>query len=591
MYRTHTCGELRGADAGKTATLAGWVHSRRDHGGLVFFDLRDRYGLTQVVVNPQENPALVETAHGLKLEDVVQAEGLVRARPEGTRNANLPTGEIELAAGKLAVLSRATPSPFEIDLAGRSKVSEETRLTYRYLDLRRGQMQGNIALRHKTAIAIRKFLDAERFLEIETPFLYKSTPEGAREFLVPSRGNPEHFYALPQSPQVFKQVLMMAGMDRYFQIVKCFRDEDLRADRQPEFTQLDLEMSFVHQDDILTLIERLVAHVFQETRGIEVSLPLKRLTYREAMDRWGSDKPDLRFDLEMRDVTELAKTAPFKVFAETAAKGGVVKVLAVPGGGTKYGRAQVDKLGEKAIQLGAKGLAWAKIEKGAWSGPIAKFFDAATQKSYAEKAGARDGDLLLFAADAWEKACAVLGGLRLQVVKDLALPPKAEYALAWVVEFPMFFRSETEDKWVAGQHPFTATHPEDVPRMESDPGSVRSLQHDLVLNGNEIGGGSMRIHDWEMQKRTFRILGLTEERARELFGFLLDALQSGAPPHGGIALGMDRLVALLAGEENIREVIAFPKTHKGTCLMTASPSRVAERQLDELHIQLKKKPQ
>ncbi len=591
MYRTQTCGGLRGTDAGKAAVVAGWVHSRRDHGGLLFFDLRDRFGLTQVVVNPQENPALAATAHTLKSEDVVRVEGQVRARPAGTRNERLPTGEIEVTATGITVLSRAAPLPFEIDLAGKSKVAEETRLAHRYLDLRRGQMQGNLALRHKTAIAIRKFLDAEGFLEIETPFLYKSTPEGAREFLVPSRTNPEHFYALPQSPQVFKQVLMMAGMDRYFQIVKCFRDEDLRADRQPEFTQLDLEMSFVHQDDILDLIERLVAHVFRETKGIEVPLPLRRIPYREAMDRWGSDKPDLRFGMEIRDVTDLARGAAFKVFSDTAAKGGVVKALAVSGGAARYGRAQVDKLAEKAVALGAKGLAWAKIEPTGWTGPIAKFFDGPSQKAFSEKAGAKEGDLLLFAADAWEKACAVLGGLRLHIAGEMDLVDRSTFALAWVVEFPMFFRSETEGKWVAGQHPFTATHPDDIPRMESDPGSVRSLQHDLVINGNEIGGGSVRIHDWEMQKKTFGILGLDEKRARELFGFLLDALQSGAPPHGGIALGLDRFVALLAGEENIREVIAFPKTHKGTCLMTGSPSRAAEKQLDELSIQLKKKHQ
>lgn len=587
MYRTHTCGALRASDAGKSVTIAGWVHRRRDHGGVAFFDLRDRWGLTQVVVNPQEDPALADKVHGLKAEDVVQVTGDVRPRPEGTRNPSLATGDVEVAARTLTVLSRAETPPFEIE--PEAKVSEETRLTHRHIDLRRPPMQRNIALRHAAAFAIRQFLDGEGFYEIETPFLYKSTPEGAREFLVPSRTNPGQFYALPQSPQVFKQILMVSGFDRYFQIVRCFRDEDLRADRQPEFTQLDLEMSFVHQDDILALVERLVAHVFRRTRGIEIPLPLRRLTYREAMDRWGSDKPDLRFDLEIRDVTDLATGVTFKVFSEAVARGGVVKALAVPGGAARYGRAQVDKLVSKARDLGAPGLAWTKIEKGTWTGPVAKFFDAAAREAFEERIEAKEGDLLLFAADAWEKACAVLGGLRLLIAQDLGLVDRSAFALAWVVEFPMFFRSETEGKWVAGQHPFTATHPDDVSRMESDPGSVRSLQHDLVINGHEIGGGSVRIHDWEMQKRTFAVLGLDEKRARELFGFLLDALRSGAPPHGGIAIGLDRLVALLAGEENIREVIAFPKTNKGACLMTGSPSRVTEKQLDDLHIQLKRK--
>ncbi len=591
MYRTHTCGELRAPDAKKTATLAGWVHARRDHGGVVFIDLRDRYGLTQVVFNPQEKPQLADLAHTLKFEDVIEVAGLVRPRPEGTLNPHIPTGQIELAADRLTILSRATPSPFEIDLApGRSKVAEETRLTYRYLDLRRGAMQRNLLLRHKAAIAMRKFLDAESFLEIETPFLYKSTPEGAREFLVPSRANPHQFFALPQSPQVFKQILMVAGFDRYFQIVRCFRDEDLRADRQPEFTQLDLEMSFAHQGDILSLIERLMAAVLKECLGREIPLPFRRIPYREAMDQWGSDKPDLRFGMEIADVTEAVRASPFKVFSETAARGGSVKALAVPGGAGRYGRAQVDKLAQKAVALGAKGLAWAKLEKAAagWTGPIAKFFDAAAQKEIGARAGAKDGDLLLFAADNWEKACAVLGGLRLSIGAEMGLIPADRFEFAWVVEFPMFFHSEADGKWVAGHHLFTNVHPEDAAKMEKDPGGTRSLQHDLVLNGHEIGGGSVRIHDWELQRKVFGILGMTEEEAREKFGFFIDVLKSGAPPHGGIALGFDRIVALVAGEENIREVIAFPKTHKGTCLMTGSPSRVTDKQLDELHIQLKK---
>jgi len=584
LRRTHTCGELRGTHEGQRVVLAGWVKSRRDHGGLVFVDVGDRYGVTQVVFSPDRGASVLEAGEKLHPEDVVAIEGEVVARPEGTKNLARDTGQIEVVATKVEILNLSKTPPFEVsDLV---VVSEETRLKYRFLDLRRPVMQRNIVLRHRLNQTVREYLSAQRFVEIETPCLTRSTPEGARDFLVPSRLAQGSFYALPQSPQLFKQLLMVSGYDRYFQIVRCFRDEDLRADRQPEFTQLDIEMSFVDESDVQATIEGLVAHVYSRLLGHEVKLPLRRMPYSEAMARYGSDKPDLRFGMEIADLTGWAKGSGFQVFKNAAATGGVVRMLAAPGAAS-FSRKEIDELTVRAQGLGAKGLAWLKVEESGLSGQIAKFLAPDDAGRLREATGAKPGDLLLAVADSEAVACRTLGDLRLHLGKRLDLVDAGALAFLWIVDFPLLEHDPEENRYVACHHPFTSPRPEDVRKLETDPGSVTARAYDLVLNGTELGGGSIRIHSREMQSRVFRTLGIGDDEARRKFGFLLDALEYGAPPHGGIALGIDRWVMLLLGEDSLRDVIAFPKTASGSCLLTEAPNEVDERQLREAGIALR----
>lgn len=580
LHRSHGCGELTAADAGKEVTLMGWVHRRRDHGGLIFIDLRDRSGLVQVVCDPKSGPAF-QKAEEVRNEYVVAVRGLVRRRPEGTVNPKLPTGEIEVVAEEFRLLNRAKTPPFYIDDG--IDVDEALRLRYRYLDLRRPEMQRLLYLRYRTTRAIRDFLDARGFWEIETPMLTRSTPEGARDFLVPSRLRPGEFFALPQSPQLFKQILMVAGVERYFQIVRCFRDEDLRADRQPEFTQLDMEMSFVQREDILKLVEELMAYVFRETLGVELALPLPRLTYREAMDRYGSDKPDIRFGMEIVDVSDLVAGCGFKVFAEAVARGGVVRGLCAPGC-AGYSRRELDELTRQAAVFGAKGLAWMAVTPEGIRSPIAKFFTAGELEGLVARLAGKLGDLLLFVADTETTAATALGALRLEMGRRLHLYDPEQLAFTWVTEFPLLEYSAEEKRYVAVHHPFTMPMEEDWPLLDSDPLRVRALAYDLVLNGVELGGGSIRIHRRDIQEKMFNLLGFTPEAARDKFGFLLDAFEYGTPPHGGIAFGLDRMLMLMARRDTIRDCIPFPKTQSGTCLMTAAPSGVSPEQLQELHL-------
>ncbi|WP_036371016.1 aspartate--tRNA ligase [Neomoorella thermoacetica] len=580
LHRSHGCGELTAADAGKEVTLMGWVHRRRDHGGLIFIDLRDRSGLVQVVCDPKSGPAF-QKAEEVRNEYVVAVRGLVRRRPEGTVNPKLPTGEIEVVAEEFRLLNRAKTPPFYIDDG--IDVDEALRLRYRYLDLRRPEMQRLLYLRYRTTRAIRDFLDARGFWEIETPMLTRSTPEGARDFLVPSRLRPGEFFALPQSPQLFKQILMVAGVERYFQIVRCFRDEDLRADRQPEFTQLDMEMSFVQREDILKLVEELMAYVFRETLGVELALPLPRLTYREAMDRYGSDKPDIRFGMEIVDVSDLVAGCGFKVFAEAVARGGVVRSLCAPGC-AGYSRRELDELTRQAAVFGAKGLAWMAVTPEGIRSPIAKFFTAGELEGLVARLAGKPGDLLLFVADTETTAATALGALRLEMGRRLHLYDPEQLAFTWVTEFPLLEYSAEEKRYVAVHHPFTMPMEEDWPLLDSDPLRVRALAYDLVLNGVELGGGSIRIHRRDIQEKMFNLLGFTPEAARDKFGFLLDAFEYGTPPHGGIAFGLDRMLMLMARRDTIRDCIPFPKTQSGTCLMTAAPSGVSPEQLQELHL-------
>ena len=581
LARTHTCGALRAADAGADVVLLGWVQRVRDLGALVFIDLRDRYGHTQVVVRDDEG--LVAAAKRLRSEFVVAVLGRADRRAPDAVNPKMETGEVEVAAREIRVLSEAQTTPFPI--VEDPNATEETRLKYRYLDLRRPPMQRNLLLRHRVALAIRQYLDSQGFAEIETPILAKSTPEGARDFLVPSRLHPGYFYALPQSPQIFKQLLMIAGMDRYFQIVKCFRDEDLRADRQLEFTQVDIEISFATRDLVFAVVEGVIAAAFRAA-GREIATPFRRVPYLEAIARYGSDKPDLRFGMLIEDVSDAFRESGFGVFRDAVASGGAVRGFVVAGG-ARYSRRELDELGEQARQQGLAGLVWARIaEDGAVQSAVLKAAGEATIRQALERAGASKSDLLLMAAGAADATSKALGALRLSVAGKEGLLKRDQFAVEWVVDFPLFEWNADEQRWDSVQHPFTSPMDEDAPRLSSDPGGVRGKIYDLVLNGWEIGGGSIRIHDSAMQSEIFRLLNISDEDARARFGFFVDALKFGTPPHGGIALGLDRIVAILAGEPSIRDVIAFPKTAQAVDLMSTAPTPVDGRQLRDLHIRI-----
>ena len=579
--RSHTCGELRTQDIGSRVVLAGWVQNWRDHGGVVFVDLRDRYGLTQVVFNPEVSPQSHQLAHSVRSEFVLQVEGEVAARPEGTVNENLDTGEIEVIVDQVKVLSQAKTPPFMVDDPG--EVSENLRLQYRYLDLRRPAMQEAMIFRHRLTTLVRSFLDERGFLDLETPMLTKSTPEGARDYLVPSRTNPGRFFALPQSPQLFKQLLMVSGFDRYFQVVKCFRDEDLRADRQPEFTQIDMEMSFVEPEDIIALIEEMMRVIFKRLLDIELPPAFQRLTYEQAMADYGLDAPDLRFDLKLIDLGRVFEGTAFKVFRSVLDGGGMIKGLNLKGGAS-LSRKEVDDLLEVVKVYGAKGLAWIKIAADGWQSPIVKFFADQEVEALKEAMGVEEGDLLLFVADKPAVVHESLGRLRLHLAKMMNLIDEEQFSFCWVTHFPLLQYDGKEKRHVAIHHPFTAPLDEDISLLQTDPGAVRSKAYDLVLNGIEIGGGSIRIHDAVLQEQIFQLLQIGPEEAQEKFGFLLNALEYGAPPHGGIAFGLDRMVMLLLRLPSIRDVIAFPKTQKATCLMTGAPTPVGARQLKELAI-------
>jgi aspartyl-tRNA synthetase len=609
MFRTHHCNSLRKSDIGRHVTLSGWVNVTRDHGGVIFIDLRDREGLTQVVFRPEENAELAKKAHTLRGEDVIQVSGTVAARLPGTENPNLATGDIEIISSELEILNRADPLPFPIDAEPQN---EDLRMTHRYLDLRRSRLARNLRIRHQAARATRDYLDSQGFVEVETPILSKSTPEGARDFLVPSRIAPGKFYALPQAPQQYKQLLMVAGVEKYFQIAKCFRDEDLRADRQPEFTQIDIEASFVTPDDIFALTEGMLAAIFKATRNIEIKTPFDRLTYREALDRYGSDKPDRRFEMQLVDLGETFRESSFKVFRGAIDDGGVVKAINAKGfAGITIG--QADELTEIAKLHGAKGLAFIKVENGEWKSPIVKFFSDAEKAALQSKLNIEEGDCVFFAADKWEIACEVLGRLRLRIAEmpDLhgrarpePIPPVTpksgeggseveggapDWDFLWVTDFPLFEWSPDENKWNAMHHPFTRPKAEDMPLFEAKKfPEARAEAYDVVLNGVEIGGGSMRIYEPPLQEKMFEALGIGKEAQESQFGHLLRAFRLGTPPHGGIAFGFDRLVMLICGEQSIRDVMAFPKNNRAMDLMSQSPSEVDPRQLRDLSLELRK---
>ncbi|MBI9015981.1 MAG: aspartate--tRNA ligase [Phycisphaerae bacterium] len=593
LKRTNNCGQLRAADEGKEVTLSGWVRSYRDHGGLVFIDLRDREGLTQLVFNPEAHPKAHELARTLRTEWVISAKGTVRHRAEGMENPKMATGDIEIDICELEVLNKAKTPPFEVD--SNANVNEELRLKYRYLDLRRDRMQHIMRVRNRAAKIIRDYHQENGFYEIETPMLGKSTPEGARDFLVPSRMTEGAFYALPQSPQLFKQILMISGMDRYFQIVKCFRDEDLRADRQPEFTQVDLEMSFVDMDDVIGITEGCFAKVFKDILDIDIQLPMQRMSYNDAVENYGIDRPDTRFEMLLKDISAIVVESSFKVFTNTVKGGGMVKGICAKGAAT-YSRSDIEKtLTGFVADFGARGLAWFKVQEGEDGKPvlfssIAKFFSAEQQAAIMETFQAEIGDLILMVGDSADIVHKSLAALRCKLGEDLGLVNEDQFNFVWVVDFPLFAFNKDENRWDSLHHPFTAPFPEDVEKLDSDPQNIRSQAYDIVLNGYEIAGGSIRIHNPQVQAKVFKLLGITDEMARERFGFFLDALEYGTPPHGGLAWGLDRLVMLLTGTDNIRDVIAFPKTQKGQCLLTDAPSGVDADQLEDLYIKVVEKP-
>ncbi len=583
MKRTATCGELTKKEVGKKVILNGWVHRTRDHGGILFINIRDRYGITQTVIDQDADETLKEAAKGLKFEYCIAVEGTVRERPEEMVNPDMTTGEIELCVTSLTVLSQCAVLPFMVE--ERSEAREELRLKYRYLDLRSFSMQRKMWLRQEVTYRVREYLKQEGFYEVETPTLIKSTPEGARDFLVPARLHPGKFFALPQSPQLFKQILMVSGIDKYYQIARCYRDEDARGDRQLEFTQIDVEMSFASQDDVFGVSEGMLKHTFKHTLDIDLTTPFPRLSYKEAVDRYGTDKPDLRFGLELKNFSSFAEESDFKVFRSVISGGGTVKVLVAPGCAS-YSRKNIDALEEAATVYGAKGLAWMKVTEAGFEGGISKFFQE-QHDSIMSSLEASPGDLLLFVADSYKTACTALGAVRTKLGEDLGYTDKKDFHFCWIIDFPLFEWNEEEEKWDPAHHMFTMPKEDHIEKLEEDPGSVLGDVYDLVCNGNELASGSIRIHDPELQKRIFDIVGFTEEEVRQRFGFLLEAFQYGPPPHGGIAPGLDRIVMLMAGEKTIREVIPFPKNTVGASPMDGSPSPVDEKQLSELHLALR----
>lgn len=586
LQRTDMCGELSRDDCGKKVTLMGWVNKRRDHGGLIFVDLRDCAGIAQVVFNPEIAKEAFQKAEKIRSEYVIAVIGDVGLRPEGTVNPEIPTGEIEVYASELRVLNQSQTPPFYIE--ENVDVEESVRLRYRYLDLRRPDMQRLLKLRHRTIKLIRDFLDREGFLEVETPILTRSTPEGARDYLVPSRLHRGEFFALPQSPQLFKQILMVSGIDKYFQLARCFRDEDLRADRQPEFTQLDLEMSFVERDRLMELIENLVASIFYETLGVQLKVPFPRLSYQEAINSYGTDRPDLRFEMHLKDVSTLVAGCQFKVFNKVVQTGGCVKGIKVEGCGN-YSRKELDELTGLATELGAKGLVWMVVTPEEVRSPVAKFFNEQEMRSILECMGAGEGDLLLFVAGDQENVNHVLANLRLEMGRKLNLLDSGKHVFTWVVDFPLLKYNHDEERYTSVHHPFTAPLEEELPLLEENPLLVRAQAYDLVLNGIELGGGSIRIHRRDVQEKIFELLGMSHEEVEEKFGFLIRAFEYGAPPHGGIALGLDRLIMLLGGRDSIRDVIPFPKTQNASCLMTGAPAEVSALQLREIHFKTEAK--